>query len=120
MVHDVRTNALIITDTQENLLSAIDLLRDLDQRTREVQMEIKFVDFLTEDATKLGAQSAGLEIDINGLVPSVACLPIWANGGIFDNTIAYPGAGALLVDQLPLQRHRLWSVVTLRSRQLVS
>ncbi|MDA3961863.1 MAG: hypothetical protein PF961_13825 [Planctomycetota bacterium] len=52
--HDIRTNSLIITDTPIHLDRAADILRELDRRTKEVQIEIKFVEFATEDALNWG------------------------------------------------------------------
>jgi type IV pilus assembly protein PilQ len=63
-MHDARTNSLVLTDTPPALAAAMSILGELDQRTREVLVEMKFVEFSTAEAQKLGFDpiSAGLDI----------------------------------------------------------
>ena len=63
-VHDQRTNSLVLTDTPPALAAAMAILGELDQRTRQVLVEMKFVEFSTNEAQKLGFDpvSAGLNI----------------------------------------------------------
>ena len=63
---DRRTNSMIITDSPVNLDAAIEILKQLDQRTEEVQVELKFVEFTTTDAQSIGVQSAGLNFAVDG------------------------------------------------------
>lgn len=58
VVHDERTNSLIITDTPVNLDAAFEILDQIDRRTQEVQIEIKFVEFSTSDALNWGFSGA--------------------------------------------------------------
>jgi type IV pilus assembly protein PilQ len=67
IVYDTRANALIMTDTASHLDAAFRLLKELDTRTREVQMEIRFVDYSTSDAKKLGFTNQGLDVDLEQL-----------------------------------------------------
>ncbi len=64
---DTRANALIMTDTAAHLDAALRLLKELDTRTREVQMSIRFVDYSTTDASKLGFNSMGLGFDVDSV-----------------------------------------------------
>lgn len=64
VVHDVRTNTLIITDTADHLDSTLSLLRSLDQRTREVQIDVKFVEYNTTDAERIGFTDLSLDFDL--------------------------------------------------------
>ena len=67
VVHDQRTNTLIITDTPDNLDSVISLLTKLDQRTREVQIDMRFVEYSTTDAERIGFTELGLDVDIDNV-----------------------------------------------------
>lgn len=63
--HDVRTNSLIITDTEPHLVSSFAILDEVDRRTKQVQIEMKFVEFNTTDALNFGFGGA-LQMDIDG------------------------------------------------------
>ncbi len=67
VVHDVRTNTLIITDTPDHLESTMSLLTSLDQRTREVQIDVKFVEYNTTDAERIGFTNLGINADIGNV-----------------------------------------------------
>lgn len=66
-VHDQRTNSLVLTDTPPALAAAIAILGELDQRTREVLVEMKFVEFSTVEAQKLGFDPLSLGFDVADL-----------------------------------------------------
>ena len=67
VVHDALTNTLVITDTPDNLDSVISLLNALDQRTREVQIDMRFVEYSTTDAERIGFTELGLNVDVDGI-----------------------------------------------------
>ena len=67
VVHDALTNTLVITDTPDNLDSVISLLNSLDQRTREVQIDMRFVEYSTTDAERIGFTELGLNVDVDGI-----------------------------------------------------
>jgi type IV pilus assembly protein PilQ len=62
--HDARTNSLVLTDTPPNLEAATKILDQLDTRTREVLIELKFVEFSTLEAQRLGFDPVSLGYDI--------------------------------------------------------
>ena len=64
VVHDARTNSLVMTDTPPNLEAATRILAQLDTRTREVLIELKFVEFSTIEAKRLGFDPISLGYDI--------------------------------------------------------
>ncbi|MFW5858849.1 MAG: secretin N-terminal domain-containing protein [Planctomycetota bacterium] len=81
--HDSRTNSLILTDTPSNLDAAVEILRELDRRTQEVQIEMKFVEFNVSDALNFGFSGAlDLHIQDFGSVAS-SFFPFSANAGRF-------------------------------------
>ncbi len=81
--HDSRTNSLILTDTPNNLDAAVEILRELDRRTQEVQIEMKFVEFNVSDALNFGFSGAlDLHIQDFGTV-ATSFFPFSANAGRF-------------------------------------
>ena len=52
--YDNRTSSLIITDTPVSLAAAFTILDEVDIRTEQVQIEMKFVEFNTTDALNFG------------------------------------------------------------------
>jgi len=63
-VVDKRTNSLVMTDTPPNLAAAETLIRQLDQRTPEVLIEMKFVSFSTTEAEKIGFDPISVGFDL--------------------------------------------------------
>lgn len=61
------TNSLVLTGTPVALDSAIRLADQIDQRTREVLIEMKFVDYSTKDVQGLGFDPISLNFDVDGL-----------------------------------------------------
>ena len=55
---DQRTNTLIVTDTAVSLQAAADILRRIDVRNEEVQIEMKFVEFDSSDTNAFGFGAA--------------------------------------------------------------
>jgi type IV pilus assembly protein PilQ len=64
LVHDARTNSLVMTDTPPNLDAAQRILTELDTRTREVLIEMKFVEFSTTEAQNLGWDPLAVGFDV--------------------------------------------------------
>lgn len=61
------SNSLVLTGTPVALDAAFRLAEQLDQRTREVLIEMKFVDYSTTDVQGLGFDPVNLNFDIDGL-----------------------------------------------------
>lgn len=81
--HDARTNVLLLTDTAVSLDNAVNILRELDRRTREVQIEMKFVEFNVSDALNFGFSGAlDLHVQDFGSV-ATSFFPFSANAGRF-------------------------------------
>jgi type IV pilus assembly protein PilQ len=81
IVFDDRANALVMTDTPTNLDAAFLLLRELDKRTREVQMEIRFLEYSTTDATRIGFSNQSLDFDIEKIANlNASFLPLSDDG----------------------------------------
>jgi type IV pilus assembly protein PilQ len=64
LVFDGRTNSLVLTDTPLNLDAASAIISQLDTRTREVLIEMKFVEYSTIEAQKIGFDPISLGLDI--------------------------------------------------------
>ncbi len=64
LVTDARTNNLIITDTPISHDKLITIINHLDSRTREVQIEMRFVEFSDGDAQKLGFDPLTVGFDV--------------------------------------------------------
>lgn len=61
------SNSLVLTGTPVALDATFRLADHLDQRTREVLIEMKFVDYSTKDVQGLGFDPINLNFDIDGL-----------------------------------------------------
>lgn len=64
---DAGSNSLILTGTPPALDAAMRLAEQLDQRSREVLIEMKFVDFSTKDVQGLGIDPISLNFNIENL-----------------------------------------------------
>jgi type IV pilus assembly protein PilQ len=64
LVTDPRSNNLIITDTQPSLDALARIINTIDTRTREVLIEMKFVEFSDADAQRLGFDPVSLNFDL--------------------------------------------------------
>ncbi|MEK7415345.1 MAG: secretin N-terminal domain-containing protein, partial [Planctomycetota bacterium] len=64
---DANSNSLILTGTQPAIEAAQRIADQLDQRTREVLIEMKFVDYSTLDVQGLGIDPINLNFDIDGV-----------------------------------------------------
>jgi type IV pilus assembly protein PilQ len=64
---DEVSNSLILTGTPVAMESARKLAEQLDQRTREVLIEMKFVDYSTTDVQGLGFDPISLNFDIDNI-----------------------------------------------------
>jgi type IV pilus assembly protein PilQ len=67
IIIDDNSNSLILTGTSPALDAAQRLADQLDQRTRQVLIEMKFVDYSTTDVQGLGFDPINLNFDIDGL-----------------------------------------------------
>jgi len=61
------SNSLVLTGTPVSLDAAVRLADQIDQRTREVLIEMKFVDYSTKDVQGLGFDPVSLNFDLDGL-----------------------------------------------------
>jgi len=64
VIIDTRSNNLIITDTVPGLDGMARIINTVDTRTREVLIEMKFVDFSDADAQRLGFDPVTLNFDV--------------------------------------------------------
>jgi type IV pilus assembly protein PilQ len=94
------SNSLVLTGTPVALDAAIRLADQLDQRTREVLIEMKFVDYSTKDVQGLGFDPINLNFDIEGLGNVAQSFTPFGNGNyttqtLFDRVGAGPGSSKL-------------------------
>lgn len=64
---DKSSNSLIVTSTPQSIEAAMRIAEQLDQRTREVLVEMKFVDYSINDVQGMGIDPINLNFDIEGL-----------------------------------------------------
>jgi type IV pilus assembly protein PilQ len=67
VITDARSNSLIITDTPVSLDAVTRIISTLDGRTREVQLELKFVEFSNSDAQKIGFDPINTSFNLKGI-----------------------------------------------------
>ncbi|MBA3937526.1 MAG: hypothetical protein H0X38_08690 [Planctomycetes bacterium] len=67
VVVDARSNSLILTDTPPALEAAARIIQVLDGRTREVQIEMKFVEFSNSDAQRLGFDPINMSFNVKDI-----------------------------------------------------
>lgn len=119
--HDVRTNSLVLTDTEPALVRAFAILDEVDRRTRQVQIEMKFVEFNTSDAMNFGFGGVfGMEIDNFGVLET-SFLPLAMSAGRYtrvDDGVAampdLPTSTKLNLGQLTFE-----AVQTLNSTEII-
>jgi type IV pilus assembly protein PilQ len=96
-VTDPRSNSLIITDTPVALAEVTHIISSLDSRTREVQLELKFVEFTNSDAQKIGFDPINTSFNLKGIgqvAPSFQPFNDIFGGGINFNTTNPSPAGS--------------------------
>src|SRR3989449_5645119 len=92
---DARTNALVIRDIPDNVTRAEKVIRDLDQRTPQVQIEARIV-----QATKAFSRGLGIQWGLSAISKgSGANSPLRVNLGTSGSTFTQPG-GTLTNDFL--------------------
>jgi len=67
VIKDHRSNSLIITDTPVALDAVTKIISTLDSRTRQVQLELKFVEFSNADAQKIGFNPLTMNFDLKDI-----------------------------------------------------
>ncbi|MBA3697419.1 MAG: hypothetical protein H0W78_00940 [Planctomycetes bacterium] len=67
VITDLRSNSLIITDTPVSLEAITRIINTLDGRTRQVQLELKFVEFSNRDAQKIGFNPINTSFNLKGI-----------------------------------------------------
>ncbi|MHC5067549.1 MAG: secretin N-terminal domain-containing protein [Planctomycetota bacterium] len=93
---DERTNSLIITDTEIHLERAAAVLAELDERTEEVQLEIRFVEFNTTDAQTWGFNGASFDLAIDDFGTASGLLSPFSSSVGLDYSRPAPSSTALL------------------------
>lgn len=73
---DLRTNSLIVKDIEENLIKVANLMRELDRRTFQVQIESRIV-----QASKSFARGLGIQWGLGTISTSTSKSPISVNVG---------------------------------------
>ncbi len=89
VIVDARSNSLIITDTPVSLEAVTRIITTLDGRTREVQLELKFVEFSNSDAQKIGFDPINTSFNLKGIgtvAPSFTPFNDIFGGGVNFNT----------------------------------
>lgn len=89
VITDARSNSLILTDTPVALEAVTRIINTLDGRTREVQLELKFVEFSNSDAQKIGFDPINTSFNLKGigtLAPSFTPFNDIFGGGVQFNT----------------------------------
>lgn len=89
VIADARSNSLIITDTPVSLDAITRIISTLDGRTREVQLELKFVEFSNSDAQKIGFNPINTSFNLKGIgavAPSFQPFNDIFGGGVNFNT----------------------------------
>jgi type IV pilus assembly protein PilQ len=89
VITDARSNSLIITDTPVSLDAVTRIINTLDGRTREVQLELKFVEFSNSDAQKIGFDPINTSFNLKGIgtvAPSFQPFNDIFGGGVNFNT----------------------------------
>jgi type IV pilus assembly protein PilQ len=95
---DSRTNSLVVRDIADNLTKVEKIVRDLDQRTPQVQIEARIV-----QAGKTFARGLGIQWGVSGIrsssnTPGHTQGPITVNLGNGANAFGTPDAGSFLVN----------------------
>lgn len=67
IVVDPRSNSLVVTATPPALNSVANTIHELDARTREVQIEMKFVEFSNSDLQRLGFDPMSMSFNLKGI-----------------------------------------------------
>jgi type IV pilus assembly protein PilQ len=67
VITDLRSNSLILTDTPLSLESVTKIIAALDSRTREVQLEMRFVTFSNSDSQSLGFDPINASFNLKGI-----------------------------------------------------
>jgi type IV pilus assembly protein PilQ len=89
VIMDARSNSLIITDTPVSLDSVTRIISTIDSRTREVQLELKFVEFSNGDAQRIGFDPINTSFNLKGIghvAPSFTPFNDIFGGGVVFNT----------------------------------
>ncbi len=96
VIVDAPSNSLVVTDTPVALAAITSLIMELDGRTREVQLEMKFVEFSNADAQKIGFDPINTSFDIKGIgqvAPQFTPFNDIFGGGVnFNTTSPSPGS----------------------------
>lgn len=96
VITDARSNSLIITDTPVSLDAVTRIVNSLDGRTREVQLELKFVEFSNSDAQRIGFDPINTSFNLKGIgrvAPSFTPFSDIFGGGVqFNTTNPSPGS----------------------------
>lgn len=97
VVVDVRSNSLVVTATPPALASMRKTIHELDARTREVQIEMKFVEFSNQDAQRLGFNPSNVTFnlkDVGRFSPTFSPFNDNFGGGLGYNTRFAPSTSA--------------------------
>ncbi|MBN8525397.1 MAG: hypothetical protein J0M02_08685 [Planctomycetes bacterium] len=86
------TNSLVLTGTPVALDAAQRLADQIDQRTREVLIEMKFVDYSTKDVQGLGFDPINLNFDVESLGTVAQSFTPFGSGNFTSQTAISRGA----------------------------
>jgi type IV pilus assembly protein PilQ len=92
VITDLRSNSLILTDTPVSLEAVTKIISTLDARTREVQLEMRFVTFSNTDSQSIGFDPINTSFNLKGIGNIAASFtptsPTFGGGVAFANTNA--------------------------------
>jgi type IV pilus assembly protein PilQ len=107
VIIDPPSNSLIVTDTPVSLDSITKLIATLDGRTREVQLEMRFVEFSNSDAQRIGIDPINTSFNLKGigqLSPSFTPFNDIFGGGLnFETTSPSPSSSGNFSAQLAFE-----------------
>jgi type IV pilus assembly protein PilQ len=92
VITDLRSNSLILTDTPVSLEAVTKIIATLDSRTREVQLEMRFVTFSNSDSQRIGFDPINTSFNLKGIGNIAASFtptsPTFGGGVAFSNNNA--------------------------------
>jgi type IV pilus assembly protein PilQ len=119
IIIDDNSNSLILTGTPPALDAAQRLADQLDQRTREVLIEMKFVDYSTTDVQGLGFDPINLNFDLDGLGTVNQSFTPFGAGTFTSQTVFDRGANPPNVSQLASAGFTFEAIASLKSTDVI-
>ena len=119
IIIDANSNSLILTGTPPALDAAQRLADQLDQRTREVLIEMKFVDYSTTDVQGLGFDPIDLNFNLDGLGNVNQSFTPFGAGQFTSQTVFGRGATGPTGSQLLSAGFTFEAIASLKSTDII-